>query len=217
MINLVVMRVIQIYEFIRSNGWSSFLREIVYINRKAIVVEKKLLEVNNSTDFLQRSNIKFIEITPETFANDNYQYLFKNRYLKALHYLKKGFGGHAIVRGNKIIGDIWYFASNKSGHVPDHPDIHWLGIKWSQDYVYSFDIFVVPDERGDNLSAALLNSAMYSLRDKGYLKAYGYYWADNIPAVWNSRVINKWKELNTLRVNRFLFFKNIRESKKIDQ
>ena len=209
MINLLIMRVIQILEFIRSNSWSSFLREVVYINRKAIVVEKDLHEVNDSTDFLQRSNIQFIEITPETYANNNYQYLFKNRYLKALHYLKKGFGGHAIVRGNKIIGDIWYFASNKSEHLPDHPDIHWLGIKWSQDYVYCFDIFIVPDERGNNLAAPFQNSAMYSLRNKGYLKAYAYYWADNIPAVWITRVINKWKELKTLRVNRFLFLKKV--------
>jgi len=209
MINLLKMRVTQIYEFIRSNGWSPFLQEVIYVNRKAILVEKELPEVNDSTDFLQRSNVKFIEITPETFANNNYQYPFKNRYLKAVHYLGKGYRGHAIVRENKIIGDIWYFASGKSEHVSDHPDIKWLGIKWSQDYIYSFDIFVVPDERGNNLAATLQNSAMYSLRDKGYLKAYAYYWADNIPAIWNTRVINKWRELETLRLNRFLFLRKV--------
>ena len=90
-----------------------------------------------------------------------------------------------------------------------------LGIKWSHDCVYSFDIFVVPAERGNNLSASLQNSAMYSLRDKGYLKAYGYYWADNIPAVWNTRVINKWRELKTLRLNRFLFLKKVVDESEI--
>ncbi len=212
MINLLIMRVTQIYEFIRSNGWLPFLREIIYINRKAILAEKNLREVNDSRNFLQRSNIRFLEITPGTFDGNNYQYHIKNRKLKALHYLRKGYGGYAIARGNNILGDVWYVASNKSGHVPDHPDIHWLGIKWAKDYVYCFDIFIVPDERGNNLAAPFQNSAMYSLRNKGYLKAYAYYWADNIPAVWITRVINKWKELKTLRVNRFLFFKNIRES-----
>ena len=209
MTNLLIMYIILIYEFIRSNGWSSFLHELFYINRKLILAEKDFRDVNDGRDFLQRSNIMFLEITPETFTKNNYQYIVKNRYFKAVHYLGKGYRGHAIMRGDKIIGDIWYFASGKSDYVSDHPDIQWLGINWAKDYVYCFEMFIAPDERGNNLAAPLQNSAMYSLRNKGYLKAYAYYWADNIPAVWISRVMNKWKELKTLRGNRFLFFRKI--------
>jgi hypothetical protein len=54
---------------------------------------------------------------------------------------------------------------------------------------------------------------MYSLHEKGYKKAYAYYWADNIPAVWNTRVINKWKELRSVTVRRFLLWKKLTMSK----
>jgi len=208
MIHTVKMRIIQVYEFIRSNGWLSFLREVIYINRKAIVVEKNLHEVNDSVDLLQRSDVSFIEITSETFTNNNYRYLLKNRYLKALHYLKKGYIGYAIVRENKIIGDIWHFTSKRGAHLSYHPDIYWLGIKYTENDVYSFDMYIIPDERGNNLSIFLQKEALSSLYRKGYTRAYGFYWADNIPALWVNRTL-KWKELKILRLNRFLFFKKV--------
>ena len=60
-----------------------------------------------------------------------------------------------------IIGDMWYFASKKEIVVPLHPDIPWLGINhWSDKYVYSFDIFVNPDERGNNVPANFQNNSI---------------------------------------------------------
>ena len=209
MIRTIIMRLVQIWDFLKTDGFASFLRHNIYMNRKAILIEKNLLEVNDGKRFLRQPNIKFEEITTDTFNNKNYQFPVKNRYLKALHYLKKGYGGHAIVKGSEVIGDIWYSATSKSDQVSVHPDIRRFGIKSSEDYAYSFDQFVVPTERGNNVAAALLNGQTYSLREKGYLKVCAYYWADNIPAVWNTRVMNKFKELKTLRVNGCWLYKRI--------
>ena len=123
MIRPIIMRLVQIWDFIKTDGFASFLRNSIYINRKAILIEKNLLEVNDSKRFLRQSNIKFEEITADTFNNKNYQFSVKNRYLKALHYLKKGYSGYAIVKGNDVIGDIWYSATRKSDQVSVHPDI----------------------------------------------------------------------------------------------
>ncbi len=45
MIKGLIMRLIQSREFIQSKGWPAFMRELVFINRKAILFEKNLLEV----------------------------------------------------------------------------------------------------------------------------------------------------------------------------
>ena len=209
MIRAILMRLVQIFEFLKNEDLGSFVREVIYINRKAILIEKNLFKVNHIKKFLQQSNIKFEEVTEDTFNDKNYKFAFKNRYLKAVHYLKKGYGGHVILKGDEVIGDIWYSATSKYDKASVHPDVHRFGIKPSEDNVYSFDQFVVPTERGNSVAAALVNFQLCSLREKGYSKVYGYYWADNFPAVWNNRVMNKYKEIRTLRVNGCWFFKKI--------
>jgi hypothetical protein len=69
----------------------------------------------------------------------------------------------------------------------------------------------VPSERGKNLSAALQSSSMYALHQKGYKKAIAYYWVDNIPAAWNTRVINRWKEMKAIAASRFFLYRSVAE------
>ena len=128
-----------------------------------------------------------------------------------MHYFGRGYGCHALLRGNEVIGDIWYYAPRESNGPLDHVDLHWLGITLDLDSVYSFDIYFVPAERGKNLSAALQSSSMYALHQKGYKKAIAYYWVDNIPAVWITRVINRWREMKEIAVSRFFLFRRVAE------
>jgi hypothetical protein len=200
MIRVVFMRLVQILDFLKTNDLSSFIREVVYLNRKAILIEKNLVEVNNKWIKLQKSNLMFEEINTDTFFEKNYRFPVKNRYFKALYYLKKRYGGHVIVKGNEVIGDIWYSATKKNNKVSVHPDVKRFGFKSAKDHAYSFDQFVVPAQRGKGVADALANYQLWSLREKGYLKAYGYYWADNIPAIWNNKVMNKYVEVKTMRV-----------------
>jgi len=207
----VHMRAVQIYEFIRSNGWNAFFKEVIYWNRKATVVEKDISEAKFREEIFRDANVEFVELHPETFSKCKFVYVFKNRYLKAMHYFGRGYGCHALLRGNEVIGDIWYYAPRESNGLSDHADLHWLGITLGLDSVYSFDIYFVPAERGKNLPAALQSSAMYALHQKGYKKAIAYYWNDNIPAVWNTRVINRWKEVKAIAASRFFLFRWVAE------
>ena len=207
----VLMRAVQIYEFILSQGWNAFFKEVLYWNRKATVVEKDLSEARFREEIFRDANVEFVELHPETFSKCKFVYVFKNRYLKAMHYFGRGYGCHALLRGNEVIGDIWYYAPRESNGPSDHADLHWLGITLDLDSVYSFDIYFVPAERGKNLSAALQSSSMYALHQKGYKKAIAYYWVDNIPAVWITRVINRWREMKEIAVSRFFLFRRVAE------
>src|SRR3989304_4619039 len=149
----VHMRAVQIYEFIMSNGWNAVFKEVIYWNRKATVVEKDISEARFREEIFRDANVEFVELHPETFSKRKFVYVFKNRYLKAMHYFGRGYGCHALLRGNEVIGDIWYYAPRESNGLSDHADLHWLGITLGLDSVYSFDIYFLPAERGKNLPA----------------------------------------------------------------
>jgi len=207
-INRLSMRFLQIYESVKHTGLSSLLRQIVYFNRVAIVVEKDLLELEAMKENPAQAPVEIIELRKDLLNNHDLLYPLKNRYFKAVHYLKKGYGGYAIAKGKTIVGDIWFFAPDSSNTALRHPDCQWLGLQCENDQAYTFDMFLNPEERGNNLASFLQTSALRSLHKKGFTRAYGYYWGDNIPALWVHRLV-KWKEMKRLKVHRFIFMKHV--------
>lgn len=208
MLNLAKMRFIQISDLVRSSGWTSLVRELVFLNRTAIVVEKDLSEVKERSEPLERSKLKLLEIDNEMLSSGSYRFAVKHRYLKALNHLKHGHRGFAIARDDVVVGDMWYSPSESTDDPHAlHVDLRRFGFKsWTKNSIYTFDIFVAPSERQGGVSAAFQNNAMLCLRSKGYTKAFGFYWADNIPAHWCTSVTNKWKKVRVVRVSRFLIF-----------
>lgn len=209
MVNAVRMRIAQVVDLIGSKGWSSLFKEVLFLRRTAIVVEKDLSELTERLGPLESAGLKVLEIDKDLLCSSTYRFAVTNRYLKALNYLRQGLGGHALARDNVIVGDTWHFVSDATDDGRRlHEDLQQFGFKsWSKNFVYTFDIFVSPTERKGGISAAFQNSAMLALRSKGYTKAYGFYWADNIPAQWCTRVTNKWKEVRAFHVSRFFTFK----------
>ena len=122
MIQAFIMRIIQSVEMIQSKGWTALVKELFYIKREAILLEKDLSEVNEDRSYLEKENLKFVELTSQTIKQ--YEYTLKSRYHKAVLYCKKGYQGFAIIRENRIIGDTWYYTSRLSNKPID---IGWLG------------------------------------------------------------------------------------------
>jgi hypothetical protein len=209
MLNVLRMRFTQVADLVRSKGWKSLFREVLFLNRKAIVVEKDLSELTERTEPLTAANLQLVEIDRDMLSSGVYQFAVGNRYLKALNYLKHGLGGYALVRGNLVVGDTWHYVSEATDDPRVlHEDLQRFGFtSWKKTEIYTFDIFVAPTERKGGVSAAFQNSAMLDLRSKGYIKAYGFYWADNLQAQWCTRVTNKWKEVRAFSVSRFLIYK----------
>jgi GNAT superfamily N-acetyltransferase len=202
----IKMRYFHVYEVIKYVGFHSFLKETVYLNREAIPVEKDLSCLIGLSKHKSCSTLEVLEINHEILRNGHYHYRFHNRRQKAYYYLRSGFHGFGIVDGREIVGDIWYcdpFGADKSFV---HPDLLWLGIECQKKQVYSFDMFLAPQKRGHNYAFYLQNYFLHHLKERNFSKVYGYFWADNIPALWVHRQI-KWKELRRVRSHRFFFLK----------
>jgi hypothetical protein len=209
--NLVHMRWAQISELIQSNGWSYLFREALFLGRTAVIVEKQLSEVAYRPEPLKRLGLKVVEIDLDMIASGSYRFALEYRHLKALRYLRNGYGGFGLARSNVIVGDQWYyFAETTDDPRVLHEDLRRFGFRsWTDSDAYTFDIYVAPSERKQGVSAAFQNNGMFHLRSKGFTKAYGFYFADNIPAFWCTRITNKWTELRRARISRFLLFKKV--------
>jgi len=208
MLDLAKMRLVHISDLVKSTGWNSLVKELVFLKRTAIVVEKDLSVVTERSGPLESSGLKLLEIDNHMVFSGGYRFAVRHRYLKALNYLKHGYRGLAIARDNVVVGDMWYSAS-ETAEDPRvlHVDLRRFGFEtWTKTYVYTFDIFVAASERKGGVSAAFQNNAMLYLRSKGYTKAFGFYWADNFAAHWCTHVTNKWKKIRTVNVSRFLIF-----------
>jgi GNAT superfamily N-acetyltransferase len=199
------MRLVQTIDFVANKGLAAFFKETFYYNRVAVVVEKSLLDLSPVKSPKQGDAVDFVEITYD-FLNKGKSRNFpvKNRYLKCWNYLKKGYNGYAIMSDQQVIGDIWYNSIADSGNA--HPDCRRLGIFCDKSQVYAFDMFLNPDQRRKNLAVFLQNRALMAIKEKGFKKAFGFFWADNIPALWAHRM-QKWKEIRRVKSSRFLLFK----------
>jgi hypothetical protein len=208
-LNFVKMRLAQVAELVRANGWKSLFSELFFLRRTAIVVEKDLSELAERPEPLTSAKLKVLEIDKDMLCAGTYRFAVGSRYLKAVDRLRHGYGAYALARDNVIVGDTWHYVSETTDDSRVlHEDLQRFGFTgWRKSDVYTFDIFVAPGERKGGVSAAFQNSTMLALRSKGYKKAYGFYWADNIPAQWCTRVTNKWKEVRAFSVSRFLIFR----------
>lgn len=206
MVNYIYMRFLHVFDFVKDKGFAQLFKEVIYSNREVIVVEKDLLSCQPIVNSMQSTNVDFTEIKKDFFRrSNNFVFSEKNRLFKMKHYFNKGYNGYALLKDNIVIGDIWYYSPAYSDY-PEHPDCKWLGLKCSEKDIYGFDMFLLPTERGNNLAVFLQNRSLLSLRDKGYKKAYGYFWSDNIPALWAHRM-QKWNEINKVKKSRFLILK----------
>lgn len=207
--NSVKMRLAQVSELASSRGWMSVIKEMIFFNRTAIVVEKELSEIKEHPELLEMLHMKVLEINAEMLFSDTYQFAVRSREMKAARYLEIGYGGFALVRDRQVIGDTWYVPAETTDDAQRlHEDLQRFGFKhWLGSHVYTFDIFVAPEERKGKVAPAFQNEAMLLLRAKGYTRAFGFYWADNIPAHWCTRVTNKWRKLRAVSVSRFFVFR----------
>lgn len=207
MLQYCKMRVVQVVETVLQGGVRHLLRDTFYLNREAVPVEIELSALRPLTDFSRPPDETVVELTAEALAKE-LEYPVKSRYLKAISYLGKGYRGFALVKGSTVAGDIWCADSRPANGTCTHPDELWLGIQCRPGEAYTFDMFVAPAHRGGNIAAALQNGALHLLKKRGLTKAYGYFWRDNVPALWVHRTL-RWRELERVRATRLLLSRKL--------
>lgn len=208
MLQYCKMRIVQVIETIRLNSIKKLLHETIYINREAVPVEISLSSLRPQEDFIRPPDEQIVEITADLLGRRALTYPIKSRFLKAENYLQHGYRGYALVEGNAVSGDIWCADSRNPKAEFMHPDEGWLNIRCEAGQVYTFDMYVDPEKRGGNLAAALQNGALHELRKLGFSKAYGFFWADNVAALWVHRTL-RWRELARVKATRLILSRKL--------
>jgi GNAT superfamily N-acetyltransferase len=216
MVNHLVLSLKNILKIFKVDNLYYYLLANFYINKVAVTAEKDLSSLRPVKDSLEQAGLKLVEITSGALmrgqtVQNALIYSDEGRRRTAMGYLEKGYCGVALVRGKEVSGDIWYTSAcnHKKGTV--HPDLKWLRMECGDNDVYAFDMYVYPGKRGGNVANLLQNGALHEIRKNGYARAYGYYWAENIPALWVHRTL-QWKELKRVKVTRFLWLQYSHES-----
>jgi len=196
-------------ELSRGNLWNFFHTQ-VFINRIATPVEMALTSSPTSTSYRQDSEYNYIELKYSDLSTNIFQYANHSRRYKALQNFKKGWRCISVCIDSMVVGDVWCspFREGYAYHRP--PDLKMLGIQCVAGEAYAFDMLIDPAYRGKNLAVPLHRYLHLTLKNEGYRKVYGYYWDDNIPAMWMHRMI-KFHELPKRRVSRFFLLIHARD------
>ena len=150
------------------------------------------------------SDLRFVELRPEDIQAGKWVFAVQSRGIKAHSKLKSGIRGYAFVRGQIVIGDVWC-VTPPSGQSISHPEFRILGLASAEHEAFAFDMLIDPKYRGKNLAAPLQRALQHALKKEGFLKVYGSYYDDNLPALWMHRML-QFRELPKRKVTRFFFY-----------
>jgi hypothetical protein len=190
----------KIREEISSGNFWDFIHTQVFFNRVATPVEMDLTSLQIGDYHPKDTDYKFIELRLNDLLAAKWHYPISSRRYKALQYLKKGWRCFAVTIDSNVVGDVWCSSDTVARQM--HPDLRMLGIQCLEGEAYAFDMLIDPFYRGKNLAVPLQQYLHSSLRNDGFNKVYGYYWNDNLQALWMHRMI-KYHELPKRRVFRF--------------
>jgi ribosomal protein S18 acetylase RimI-like enzyme len=180
---------------LKYNGLKNTLREMVFINRRMIVIEK---EIQYSGEGQNKRDIDC-----EILTNSNYKF-FENKYNlnNVKYYAKKNCECLIAIQEGKCVGYQWWTKDNK------FKDLKKIGLELKENEAYLFDLFVFPEYRGSNIPKIIANQTFDYLLDSGTQKIYGFYYGDNLKALWWHRAFLKCKEIKKI-VSHRIFFINI--------
>jgi hypothetical protein len=195
-----------------TGGLKDVFRPRAFLNRIATPTEMDLSRpLSFPTDLLQDLDYRFVELNLEDLLAGKWSFAVRSRCFKALRNLRKGWRNFALVEDATIMGDVWCDSVPGPGNIVAHPDLKMLGIDCKEKEVYAFDMLIAPQYRGKNLAVPLQRFLHVSLKNEGFRKVYGFYWDDNLPALWMHRML-KYKELPKRRISRFFFLHKYRNA-----
>jgi hypothetical protein len=205
MLELLKLTYHQVTEALAEGGLKSIFSPRVFRNRLATPVAMELSTSNlPQVGNQQSTEFQFTEIKMADLQSGKWSFAVPSRGLKALRNLKKGFRCFAVIKDATVVGDVWCLTPRKDGKSIYHLDLKMLGITCGENDAYAFDMYIAIAYRGKNLAVPLQKSLQAILKSEECARVYGYYWNDNLPALWMHRML-KFKELPKRRVSRFFF------------
>jgi GNAT superfamily N-acetyltransferase len=186
----------------------ALLKRQVCRNRLVTPVEMDLTTPLPDGGLPANSEFRFVELHPDDIRAGKWIFLIHSRGIKALRNIKREMRGFALVQDNLIVGDVWCVIP-RPGKPADHPDIKMLGLTCKENEAYAFDMLIDPTYRGKNLAVPLQRAIQRALKNEGFVKVYGAFYDDNLPALWMHRML-KFKELPKRLTSRFFIFSSAR-------
>jgi hypothetical protein len=208
MIHVLRMRLRQAWDTVEQEGLAPTFKKLFFKDREAIPARFDLSGVDPETDPLEGTPFELVEVDEALIKGT--PFTCRNRAMKAAHYLGKGYCGYAIVRDGAVVGDVWYTCPGGDGAPVSHPDLTMLRVQPGENDIYAFDMYIDPGQRGENIAVKFKKAYQRKLQARGFSHVYGYYWIDNVAALWMHRML-KFEDLPAVRVSRFLSIWKIRE------
>lgn len=98
-------------------------------------------------------------------------------------YLEQGFHGFVAYRGEELVGYYWWVDRDVPALYTDTHKLG-LGIELGEGEVYGSHFFLLEEHRGDGTATDFLFKVERSLRDRGYVRLWGYVSGGNRAAHW---------------------------------
>lgn len=187
-----------------TGEFKALLKRQISLNREMTPVEMDLTIPLPEGALPENSELRFTELVINDIQSGKWKFSVRSRGEKALHKLKRGMRGFAFVQNNIVVGDVWCVFP-QDGKPASHPDLKTLDLTCRAGEVYAFDMLIDPAYRGRNLAVPLQRALQHTLKSEGFVKVYGAFYNDNLPALWMHRML-KYKELPKRQVSRFLIF-----------
>lgn len=205
----------QIIESIEEKNFSHMYENRIFRNRILVPVE---MDLTGEISFCGHKNpeYEFLEILISDLEGKKYSYIVKSRYYAALRKLKKGFRCFAVVKDRKIIGDVWCTKTQADGKSIHHNDAFITGLCCRDWEAYAFNLTVAPSYRGMKFAIPLQRFLQASLKNEGHSKVYGFYWEDNVQALWMHRLL-KFKEYPKRKITRVLMYSKIENYESVEK
>lgn len=180
------------FQKVKSEGIIDTFKEFIYFNRIMIAIEKNLTP---QASILEKS-MKVIFVNKHNYME--YHNIFNLR--RVGYYCKKGAQSCLLFDNDMCIGyQLWTVDSQ-------FKDLKNLDIQLNSNEAYEFDLYVYPKYRGTKAARILTAETDNYLISKGISKIYGFYYSDNVKALWWHRAYLKCKEIKRVKIHRILFF-----------
>jgi hypothetical protein len=206
------MKYLQFLEKCQQDGFIAACWFSVFRREEAVLVERDLSSLRQVKDPVGVLPA-IVELGPDNDQSYELNYPLRSRQIRKELNFNRGYHSFAMVRGGVVIGDIWYVTHATSSRIPLHSHLQWFGIDLGVREVYTFDMHVLVEERGNSLTTWFMTNVLSRLHEMGYDKDYGYFAAGNKPSIWLHRLIG-YKEMAHVVLYRFLFFETTRALRK---
>ena len=176
---------------IEKEGLKNTIQEMIFFNRVMVVIEKEI----SFTDYDKDSDFNFIILDKNNYA----QYSKHTNIIKYVkHFCKNGATCLIAFRGDTLLGyQLWT-------HDNNFKDLKQIDIQLGADEMYLFDLYVLPEYRGTTIPKHLTYEVFNYLISTGVNKIYGFYFGDNIKALWWHRAFLKCREIKKKKLHRML-------------